>query len=133
MDKPLHNANRRMAHLHDHVLQKYLAQQERGGLITQVRESIINHLPSGEVSKDQVAKTLLMNNRTLQRRLLEENTNLADILNETRSELALQYIKDNSLPLIEVSYLLGFSDSAAFSRVFKRWTGKTPSTARVEA
>jgi len=131
MDTPLSNANRKLAHMHDRVLQQYLEQQQRGALVTQVRESIINHLPSGEVNKDQIAKALLMSNRTLQRRLQDESTSFADILNETRRELAINYIQDNSLPLIEVSYLLGFSDSAAFSRAFKRWTGRTPSEARV--
>jgi hypothetical protein len=46
--------------------------------------------------------------------LIEERSSFADILDENRGELAINYIKDNSLPLIEVSSLLGFSDSSAF-------------------
>ena len=130
MDKPLPSGNRHLAQMNDRVLQSYLKKQRQGQLTTQVRELIISHLPSGEVSKDEVASTLNLSSRTLQRKLQDEDTSFADILNETRHELAIRYIHDDSLPLIEVSYLLGFSDSAAFSRAFKRWTGKTPSGAR---
>ena len=82
---------------------------------------------------DQVAKDLLMSSRTLQRRLGEEGSKFNDALNETRKELAQQYIQDDSLPIKEISYLLGFSEAANFTRAYKRWTGTTPSDDRVEA
>jgi len=115
IDEEIPSANFKLAQMHDRVLQDYLAEQHRSDLITRVRESIIRHLPSGEVGKDEVAKELFMSARTLQRRLNEEETSFADVLNETRQELALQYIQDDSLPLKEVSYLLGFADAANFS------------------
>ena len=132
VDKPLSGANRKLAQMHDRVLQEYLTQLNQSDLITRVHESIVTHLPSGEVSKDQVAGDLLMSPRTLQRRLQEEGSSFADVLNATRQELAKQYILDDSLPLKEVSYMLGFSEAANFSRAFKRWTGKSPSDARME-
>jgi AraC-like DNA-binding protein len=127
MDVPLSSGNKELAQMYDRVMQVYLNEQQRSELASKVHESIVSHLPSGELTKEIVAKELCMSTRTLQRRLVDEGTNYADILNETRRELALRYIKDDSLPLIEVSFLLGFSDSAAFSRAFKRWTGQTPS------
>ena len=130
LDEPLPAACRHLAQVHDQVLQKYLAKQHRSDLITRVRESVVAYLPSGDINKDQVAKALLMSTRTLQRRLKEEDSSFLEVLNETRQELALQYIQDDSLPLKEVSYLLGFSDSAAFSRAFKRWTGESPSRSK---
>ena len=77
-----------------------------------------------------MASELFMSSRTLQRKLEDEGTSYNDVLNETRRELALRYIKEESLPLTEVSFLLGFSDSAAFSRAFKRWQGLSPSEYR---
>jgi AraC-like DNA-binding protein len=100
-------------------------------MVARVQESIVAHLPSGEVNKHQVSKSLHMSTRTLQRRLQEEGSSFVEILNETRRELALQYIQDDSLPLKEVSYLLGYSNSTTFSKAFKRWTGKKPSEARI--
>ena len=133
VDEAIPSANFKLAQMHDRVLHEYLEEQHRSDLITRVRESIIRHLPSGEVSRDEVAKDLLMSSRTFQRRLNEEGTSFADVLNDTRKELAHQYIMDDSLPIKEVSYLLGFSEAANFSRAFKRWTGKTPSGLRVES
>lgn len=127
MEVPLPSGNKELAHIYDRVMQNYLNQHQRSDLVSKVHDLIVNHLPSGELTKEVVAKELCMSNRTLQRRLDDEGTNYVDILNETRRVLALRYIKDDSLPLIEVSFLLGFSDSAAFSRAFKRWTGQTPS------
>ncbi|SMG64766.1 [weak similarity to] AraC-type DNA-binding domain-containing protein, partial [methanotrophic bacterial endosymbiont of Bathymodiolus sp.] len=40
--------------------------------------------------------------------------------------LADKYIKDSSLNLNEISFLLGFSEISSFSRAFKRWTGSSP-------
>ena len=88
MDRPIPSANLKLAQMHDRVLQEYLAEQDRGDLITRVRESIIQQLPSGDANKDQVAADLLMSSRTLQRRLSDEGTNFAEVLNETRKELA---------------------------------------------
>jgi AraC-like DNA-binding protein len=132
MDKPLSNANKQLAQMHDQVLKKYLAQFNKSDLITQVQKLIISHLPSGEVNKEQIARALYMSNRTLHRRLQDEGTSFAQILNESRKELAIGYIQDDNMPLTEISFLLGFSDSAAFSRAFKRWTGKTPSESRID-
>jgi AraC-like DNA-binding protein len=132
MDKPLPSRNQHLARMHDQVLQNYLGQLSQSELGHKVREITINLMPSGEVCKEQIADSLHMSSRTLHRKLQEEGTSFAEILNDTRRELAIQYIQDNNLPLIEVSYLLGFSDSSAFTRAFKRWTGKTPAHARAE-
>lgn len=132
VDQPVPSANLKLAQMHDRVLKEYLAEQERSDLVSQVRESIIQQLPSGDANKDQVAKDLLMSTRTLQRRLGDEGTSFNAILNETRKKLAQQYIQDDSLPIKEISYLLGFSEAANFTRAYKRWTGMTPSDDRIE-
>ncbi len=133
IDEAIPNANYKLAQMHDRVLHDYLEERNMSDLISRVRESITKHLPSGEVSRDQVASDLLMSSRTFQRRLNEEGTSFADVLDKTRKELAHKYIQDDSLPIKEVSYMLGFSEAANFSRAFKRWTGKTPSGVRVES
>lgn len=128
LDNPLPAISQQLAQMHDRVLQNCLASQQRSEMATRVREIIIAHLPSGETNMDQVANKLLMGTRTMQRRLQDEGSSFIDVLNETRQDLAMQYIQDDNLPIKEISYLLGFSDSTAFSRAFKRWTGKAPNT-----
>ncbi len=71
--------------------------------------------------------------RTLQRKLSEENTSYKELLDETRRELANQYLRQATLSVSEVTYLLGFSEPSNFSRAFKRWTGRTPSEFRAAA
>jgi AraC-like DNA-binding protein len=49
---------------------------------------------------------------------------------EALMPLAATYVQDPDIELVEVAFLLGFSDQSAFSRAFKRWTGKSPSESR---
>jgi AraC-like DNA-binding protein len=47
-----------------------------------------------------------------------------------RKDLALRYLRAPEMAVCEVAYLLGFSESSAFHRAFKRWTGTTPNEFR---
>ncbi|UAW97095.1 AraC family transcriptional regulator [Halopseudomonas nanhaiensis] len=75
----------------------------------------------------EVARQLGQPSWTLRRRLLsEDNVRFQDIVDETRRDLALSYIRDTDMALGEVAFLLGFSSPAAFQRAFRRWTGQAP-------
>ena len=62
----------------------------------------------------------------MQRRLQEEGTSYQQLLDDTRRELAEQYLGQVDLTLLEVAYLLGFADPSNFFRAFRRWFGETP-------
>ena len=47
-----------------------------------------------------------------------------------RKDLAMRYLREPEMAICEVAYLLGFSESSALHRAFKRWTGMTPSEFR---
>lgn len=68
--------------------------------------------------------------RGLQRRRKQEGTTFKTLVDDTRRDLALQYVKDSTVSINEMAYLLGYSEHANFSRAFKRWTGVAPSAAR---
>jgi AraC-like DNA-binding protein len=51
-------------------------------------------------------------------------------VDQLRRSLALQYIKDPSISLGEMTWLLGYEGSTSFNHAFKRWTGHSPSAAR---
>ena len=76
------------------------------------------------------AKALALGERTLRRRLEEEGTSHRALVDEVRKELALSYVRDTSLSLGELAFLLGFSEAAAFHRAFRRWTGQRPAELR---
>ena len=89
-------------------------------------------LPNGKARKQNIAKKLAVSTRTLSRRLASEGTTFEDVVDELRRSLALQYIKTPSISLSQVAWLLGYEGSTSFNHAFKRWTGGSPSAARVE-
>lgn len=90
-------------------------------VVALVRQQLPGHLPSG----DEVAEQLFMTRRTLTRRLGAEGTSYKALAEGARCELAKSLLKGQS-NIAQVAFLLDFSDQAAFSVAFKRWTGTTP-------
>ena len=101
-----------------------------GDLVAQVEEAIRAALPDGAPSIERIAVRLGLSARTLQRRLDEQGTRFADLLERIRQTLAEQYLADSRRPLSEIAFRLGYSDLTAFLRAYKRWTGKTPGEVR---
>lgn len=132
LDETLPSANPELAQLNDQVIVDYLARFDRSQVAVQVRNLIIQRLPSGEPSQDEIASALHMSVRSLQRRLGEEDTSFKSLLEEIRKELACQYLKQQEKSIGEVTFLLGFSDQSNFSRAFKRWVGKAPGEFRAD-
>lgn len=92
-----------------------------------VRSSLIELLPAGEVSINDVANKLGLSKRTLQRKLQEENTTFQKQLNHTRELLAKHYLKSSNMTSDDIAYLLGYQDLHSFIRAFNTWTGMTVS------
>ncbi|WP_156492540.1 AraC family transcriptional regulator, partial [Oleiphilus sp. HI0080] len=78
----------------------------------------------------ELAEKLGMSEPTLRRKLSAEGSSVQDIKNEVRLKLAKQQLKSTSLSVKEVAEQLGFSESRAFSRAFKQWTGLNPANYR---
>jgi AraC-like DNA-binding protein len=87
-------------------------------------------LEAGDASIETVASRLGFSRQTLFRRLKAEGVTYEKVLDELRHKLALHYLGDAKLSVNETAYRVGFSEPAAFSRAFKRWTGSSPRTLR---
>ena len=82
------------------------------------------------MSFDDVASELNMTTHTIRRRLKEEGNSFQEIKDSIRREQALTLLENNNLTLLSISEKLGFSETAAFNRAFKKWTGITPGAYR---
>jgi AraC-like DNA-binding protein len=98
--------------------------------IERVRNLLAGALREGAASLASVAEQLHMSERSLQRRLAEENATFDSVLDELRHSLALRYLAERQIAISEVAYLVGYSEPSAFHRAFKRWTGSTPTELR---
>lgn len=91
---------------------------------------LLKHVSMGVPRISDAAKALALSERTLSRRLAEENTSYREIVDETRCAMADALLDDPSISLTEISYLLGFSDPGSFSNAYRRWTGQAPMSTR---
>lgn len=102
---------------------------EPATIAAQVARVVAETLHGDEATIGVVAKRLGMTERSLQRRLKDEQTSFNAVREDVRKQLATRYLADK-LAIAEISFLLGFSEPSAFFRAFKRWTGMTPLEAR---
>jgi AraC-like DNA-binding protein len=121
----LPSANPEMVRLYEKLTIDYLEKIDRADFPGRVHRELIKLLPTGVSGKEQVAQVLNMSTRTLYNKLEGSGTTYREVLDDTRRSLAEDYIRQN-LPIYEIAYLIGFSDTANFSRAFKKWTGKSP-------
>jgi AraC-like DNA-binding protein len=122
----LPTANDAMAQLHDRFAGEFLARFSGNRVTHQARQVLCRLLPQGEPKREVVAQTMHLSQRTLQRRLQEEGTTFQTLLDDTRRELAEQYLAQPQMTLLEIAYLLGFADPSNFFRAFRRWFDETP-------
>ena len=90
-----------------------------------VRSALMELLPSGEGTIDDVAKKLGYSKRLLQRKLQEEDTNFQKQLNHTRELLAKTYLGSIDMTTEDIAFLLGYQEIGSFLRAFTVWTGQT--------
>jgi len=108
------------------IAERYLETLDQSKVATEVRQLLIQMLPSGKADQDTVANRLYRSTSTLQRQLTSEGTNYRDILESTRRNLAEHYLRDGDYSQAEIAFMIGFSDQSNFARAFKRWTGMSP-------
>lgn len=126
MEHPLRFANPALAAQQDMHVEHYIAEH---GLISEymlrVRTAIQELLHTGDFGIEQVASRLNVTVRTLQRRLSSENCAYNHLLEEVRTQKAVEYARDPAISASEIAFRLGFNDSGSFGRSFKRWTGQS--------
>ena len=115
-----------VAEASDKIAADYISSLEEGAVAHDVRQALLQLLPSGKVGQESVAARLNRSRSTLQRQLGSEGTSYRDVLESTRQSLAEKYLANEDYTQAQVAFMVGFSDQSNFARAFKRWTGLSP-------
>lgn len=119
------NANPEMLFIAEQLISGLLDKEQPQSVSSIVRRYMLQTIPGINLSLKSVARDLNMSDRTLQRKLLSENTSYQRILDDVRKELANKYLKEN-ISLVEISFLLGFETQSAFNKFFRKHFGLKP-------
>ena len=101
-----------------------------GSLRMNVENALAPLLPHGEARIEVVARRLGLGTRTLLRRLSKEGLRFAEIVEDLRRDLAVEYLREEDLQISQIAWLLGFRSPSAFTHSCQRWFGKPPSALR---
>jgi AraC-like DNA-binding protein len=99
--------------------------RQRTGVALRVREQL-SSIDGAPHTIAGVARQLAMSERTLRRRLAEENTTFRDLADEVHRMLAEELLATGALSVEDVALRLGYAEATSFIAAFKRWTGTTP-------
>lgn len=133
LDLPLLEADEELCEIHEqHAKQRLSELQKIRNLSDQVEFILEKHITDPDLGRSFVAKQLGVSEKSLQRKLAEAGQTFQSLHINVRKRLSLGYVSDTTIPLTDIALLLGFSDSSAFYRAFKRWTGSTPGDYRAD-
>lgn len=96
--------------------------------IAQIRTQLL----TGDVSIDDVARSMDTSVRTLQRELQYEGTDFRSLTSAVRVQRATELLQDKSVSITNISEDLGYSSPAGFSRAFRKATGFGPREFRMK-
>lgn len=126
MHAPLSTTNTSLAEQGDGIVQAYLNQVGIAPLDKKLRQAIVDILPSGDINIQKIAAEAGMSVRSLQRHFSDMGGTFSGFVSNIRAAMSQNYLAQNTLPITEIAFLLGYRDTASFSRAFKTWTGQTP-------
>jgi AraC-like DNA-binding protein len=95
-------------------------------LVARTRKVLLDLLATGTPQLGQVASLFNITERQLQRKLKTLDTSFGELLDQVRLDLALRYLQDSRMTMVDISLSLGFHDQSNFVKAFKRWQGETP-------
>jgi len=117
----------------DHLLFEYLEQKaeelhqsQEKDLVSQLHRFVRNALITQECTVNAAAQHIGIHERTLNRRLQEQDTTFRDVVNEVRYAMARSFLANSEATNAEIALALGYTDATTFNHAFRRWSGMTP-------
>lgn len=99
----------------------------------EVRAVLASWNPAERPSATEVALVLGLQPRRLNRLLGKSGSSVSQMLEHTRYQTAQRMLRDPVAPIVSIAWSLGYADASAFSRAFRRWSGRTPTDWRAAA
>jgi AraC-like DNA-binding protein len=126
LSTPLGQADAEVRRLFDGYAERLLVELRQGhSVLDRARESLAAQLAAEGPDLERLAAALALSPRTLQRRLREAGLSFSQLVDETRQQLVLHYLRDPALELADIAFLVGFSEPGSLARAFRRWTGQS--------
>jgi len=127
LEIPILGYNPQLSAMIEKLLQQRQRESEEGVRFTmKVKEAISVNYQFDFPQLENIALSLNLTPRTLQRKLQDENTTYRELSDSIRYELASTLLKYKDLTISEIAYKLGYAELKAFRRAFKQWSGVTP-------
>ncbi|WP_428656901.1 helix-turn-helix domain-containing protein [Runella sp.] len=79
---------------------------------------------------EMIADAFHLTPRTLQRRLGDENVTFRQLTDDLKRQISALLIRHDRFSVSDISYVLGYSEPAAFIHCFKKWHGDSPERVR---
>lgn len=131
-DRPLSTFDAHLVRMLEDQCRQQLERRQQAGVAGQVRAHLLGEL--GLVAGiDDVAQAMALSPRSLRRKLDAEGTTFRHILETERRQLAERLLSATRITLDELAIQLGYSDTASFTRAFRRWNNVSPGEFRKQA
>ena len=130
LDRPSPAAEPQLFAVHDAIAAQHLQALESRDLIVHIQRELGSLFEQGDVTLEHLAARLHTTPRSLRSELAHLDTSFNDVVAQYRERLARRLLARTQESLDQIIYLTGYSEPAAFTRAFKRWTGETPTDYR---
>jgi AraC-like DNA-binding protein len=115
-----------LAEIHDRIAGLALLKLGLPETTHRARDAVARRLQDGTPLRSTIAADIGLSDHTLRRRLTDEGTSFAQLVEDTRRDLAQHHLTELRTSFSEIAYLLGYSDQSTFFRACMRWFSESP-------
>ncbi len=130
LDAPLHRADPATSNVFASQCERISAALRNEYNLTEHIRTLVLNWEDAPKTLEEVADVLHITPRTIQRKLSAAGTSYKELVEEVRTNTAIEYLRSTDMSIEAIGAAVGFADSSSFSHAFKRATGKTPSAFR---
>ncbi|MEP1198668.1 helix-turn-helix domain-containing protein [Tateyamaria sp.] len=98
--------------------------------LASVKNAIREQVEADRMSVEKAAEACGFTVSALNRRLSKHDTTISGVIADIRFEIAGRALMSTDRPIGDIASDLGYSDATAFTRAFRKWTGKSPTAFR---